>query len=242
MKRIFISDLHLDETSPELAQSFFDFLAKYCQDIDELYILGDFFEVWLGDDNVSPFNQSVIEALSRLTCKVYIMHGNRDFLIGQSFCQAANVSLLDDPTIVELASGPALLIHGDSLCTNDVGYIKARSILRSKDFQEDFLSKPIVEREAIAKQIRGESEQLTRETADDIMDVTPEEVVKVMQDNEVRVLIHGHTHRPAVHRVDLGDFTGKRFVLGDWHTSMQYLEADDDKISLKLWECTHAQQ
>ena len=160
------------------------------------------------------------------------MHGNRDFLIGQDFCRAAGATLLEDPTVITLPQGPALLMHGDSLCTRDTRYMAAREQLRSPAFQADFLAKSLEERDAFARQIRGQSKEHTRETAEDIMDVTPEEVVSVMTAHHVRLLIHGHTHRPAVHTLRVEGEEARRYVLGDWHTSMQYLEVDDSGIRL----------
>lgn len=234
MKRIFISDLHLDAQREDLSRAFEAFLDAHCGDIDELYILGDFFEVWLGDDNESSFNQRIAIALNALSCKVFLMHGNRDFLLGPDFCHRAGATLLTDPCVIQLGAKPVLLMHGDSLCTGDAEYMKARQLLRSSEFQADFLSKSLSERDAIAKQIRGESKAHTRETAADIMDVTPSEVISAMQEAGVSLFIHGHTHRPAVHDVPLAAETGQRYVLGDWHTSTQYLVADDDEVQLKL--------
>lgn len=233
MKQVFISDLHLDADRPDLTGAFFDFLDRHCRDTDELYILGDFFEVWLGDDDRSDFSQSIISALAALSCRKYVMHGNRDFLIGEVFCDAAGAVLLDDPHLLSLDSGPVLLMHGDSLCTMDKEYMAARQLLRSPDFQADFLARSLEERAAIAREIRGKSKAHTRETAADIMDVTPEEVVTVMNEAGVKTLIHGHTHRPDVHDLKLNDGDGKRYVLGDWHTSTRYLEIVDNRIELK---------
>ena len=233
MKRIFISDLHLDPERDDLTDAFERFLADECPAIDELYILGDLFEIWLGDDDDTPLNRRVARALAGLPCEVFLMHGNRDFLLGDVFCGLAGASLLPDPTVLDLEGTPALLMHGDSLCTLDTGYMEARQLLRSMEFQTDFLRKPLAERAAVARQIRGESKAHIRETAADIMDVTPREVVETMQKAGVRVLIHGHTHRPDVHQVDLGGDTGKRYVLGDWDTSMKYLTADGTGIELR---------
>jgi UDP-2,3-diacylglucosamine hydrolase len=238
MKRLFISDLHLDLGQKELTQGFHQFLEEQCKTIDSLHILGDLFEVWLGDDDDSPFNREIIAALAQLTCKVYIMHGNRDFLIGTDFCRSINATLLDDPCLIELPQGPALLMHGDSLCTRDENYMKARKVLRSEAFQADLLSKTIAERQQIAQQIRGESQQLKRETAADIMDVTMDEVTAVMRQTNVLILIHGHTHRPAIHDLAIEGVDAKRYVLGDWQTSMQYLEVTDTEINLKLYPFT----
>ena len=232
MERIFISDLHLDTNRKDLTLAFTQFLGERCQTIDELYILGDFFELWLGDDDKSILNNGVIEALSSLSCDVFIMHGNRDFLIGEAFCDAAGAKMLPDPHPIILGNQPALLMHGDSLCTRDEEYMKARNLLRSAAFQRDFLSKQMPERKILAEQIRGKSQKVSREKAEEIMDVTPEEVIKVMDQAKASVLVHGHTHRPAVHEVDLHFGAGTRYVLGDWHTSMQFLKATDSDLQL----------
>lgn len=232
MKRIFISDLHLDIDREDLTSAFTRFLNAECQAIDELYILGDFFELWLGDDDESSLIQAVAEALSGLNCEVFIMHGNRDFLIGEAFCKAAGATLLPDPHAITLGDQPALLMHGDSLCTRDGEYMKARLLLRSDAFQQDFLSKQMQERKIIAEQIRGKSQQVSREKAEDIMDVTPEEVTKVMNQAGTSILIHGHTHRPAVHEVNLQSGPGTRYVLGDWHTSMKFLRASGSDLDM----------
>ncbi len=236
MRQIFISDLHLDEARPDVTREFYSFLDTRCRDADQLYILGDFFEVWLGDDDCRAFNEQILSRLAACPAEKYIMHGNRDFLIGEVFCQKTKTTLLTDPTTVQLASGPALLMHGDSLCTRDTQYMKLRKNLRSLAFQEPFLEKSLAERATLAKQLRGESRAHTRETAADIMDVTPSEVVKVMSDTGVDILIHGHTHRPAVHKVRLEDRTGHRYVLGDWHTSTRYLEVTDTQMALQVFD------
>jgi UDP-2,3-diacylglucosamine hydrolase len=232
MERIFISDLHLDANRKNLTLAFTQFLSERCQAIDELYILGDFFELWLGDDDQSPLNSGVIEALSSLSCDVFIMHGNRDFLIGEAFCNAAGAKMLPDPYPIILGDQPALLMHGDSLCTRDEEYMKARNLLRSDAFQRDFLSKQMPQRKIIAEQIRGKSQKVSREKAEEIMDVTTEEVIKVMDKAKASILVHGHTHRPAVHEVDLHFGPGTRYVLGDWHTSMHFLKATDSDLKL----------
>jgi len=236
MIRIFISDLHLDADRENLTRAFIQFLSEQCQTIDELYILGDFFELWLGDDDKSPLNNEVVKALSSLPCDVFIMHGNRDFLIGEVFCNAAGAKLLPDPYTINLGDQPALLMHGDSLCTRDEEYMKARTLLRSDAFQQDFLSKQMQERKIIAEQIRGESQKVSREKAEDIMDVTPEEVTKVMNQARTSILVHGHTHRPAVHELGLQFGPGTRYVLGHWHTSMQFLRANGSDLNLVRYD------
>ncbi len=236
MNHIFISDLHLDPERSDLTDAFLRFLQTHCHDIDGLYILGDFFEVWLGDDDQSPFSRQIVNSLAALTCKVTLMHGNRDFLLGQQFCDAAHAELTEDPTIVTLGEQQILLMHGDSLCTRDEAYMAARATLRSPAFQADFLTKSLEERAIFARQIRGESKAHTRESAADIMDVTPGEVVRVMEEAGVQIMIHGHTHRPAEHAVPLSRGPGIRYVLGDWHTSMQYLSVTDQGFALKRYD------
>ena len=236
MKQLFISDLHLDEARPDLTGGLIRFLDEEARAADKLYILGDFFEAWLGDDHDTSFNRSIIDALASLSADKFIMHGNRDFLLGQDFCRAAGARLLDDPTVIDLPQGPALLMHGDSLCTRDTAYMEARKTLRSTAFQEDFLAKTLEEREAFARELRGKSRNHTRETAADIMDVTPTEVENIMTACNVRTLIHGHTHRPAVHQLEINGQTAWRYVLGDWDRSMQYLVVTETVTELKSFQ------
>jgi len=233
MSNIFISDLHLDENRPELTTGFLQFLSNGLEDATSLYILGDFFEVWLGDDHNTAFNQIIINALQAINMPIFVMHGNRDFLLGPAFCNAIGATLLPDPSIIELDGEPVLLMHGDSLCTSDTEYMKVRVLLRNEAFQKDFLTKSIPERQAFADQARGESKAHTRETAADIMDVTESEVVRAMQEAGVKTLIHGHTHRPDEHIVDLSnDQSGRRLVLGDWGTHGWKIRAAKGKIQL----------
>jgi len=232
MRQIFISDLHLDDSHDELRAGFFRFLDEIRGNTDQLYILGDFFEAWLGDDDDTTFNRSIIEALATLPADIFVMHGNRDFLLGDKFCRAAGATLLPDPTTITTAVGPALLLHGDSLCTRDTAYMDARTLLRSSAFQADFLSKSLPERQAFANRLRGESKAHTRETAADIMDVTQSEVELALQTAGVSVMIHGHTHRPAVHEFTLPGGAAVRYVLGDWHSTMQYLAIDESGADL----------
>jgi UDP-2,3-diacylglucosamine hydrolase len=233
MNDIFISDLHLDEKRPELTAGFLQFLANDLKGATSLYILGDFFEVWLGDDHNTPFNQSIIQALQAVDLPIYIMHGNRDFLLGKQFCTEIGATLLPDPSIVEINGEKILLMHGDSLCTADVEYMKVRGLLRNETFQADFLTKSIVERQAFADQARGESKAHTGGTAAYIMYVTESEVVRTMQAAGVKTLIHGHTHRPNEHAINLGsDQAGKRLVLGDWGTHGWMIRATKGQFQL----------
>ena len=231
MSYIFISDLHLDETSPDITQAFMHFIENTAVDAEKLYILGDFFEVWLGDDHDNPFNQRIMTALASLSMPKFIMHGNRDFLIGQNFCEQTGFELLPDPTRLTLFNTPVLLMHGDSLCTRDEDYMEVRAMLRNPAFQAELLGKSLEERAAIASDARSQSKQHTRESAMDIMDVTPSEVVRVMQTQNVPLLIHGHTHRPQIH--DVPEVKGQRVVLGDWNTKGWYLDMDQNGFSLE---------
>ena len=231
MSYIFISDLHLDESRPDVTEAFFSFIKNVANRAEGFYILGDLFEVWLGDDNNSVLNQNIISALKALSVPRFIMHGNRDFLIGKTFCQQTGFTLLPDPTRVLLFDRPVLLMHGDSLCTRDVEYIKVRNILRNPAFQNDLLSKSLQERMVIASGARNQSKEHTRQTKIDIMDVTHEEVISEMQQHEVQLLIHGHTHRPDTHYVP--EVLGQRAVLGDWDTQGWFIELTEAGFNLE---------
>lgn len=233
MTSIFISDLHLDPARPDTADAFMSFLNTGLEGAEKLFILGDLFEVWLGDDHDTEFNRRIISALSRLDISRYIMHGNRDFLMGDDFCRATGLELLADPTPVELYGHQVLLMHGDSLCTRDTQYMAVRKMLRRPEFQQDLLSKSLEERAVIARGARDDSRVHTRETAMDIMDVTQRDVISTMNQYGVTTLIHGHTHRPDIHDVDLGDRKGKRIVLGDWDRKGWYLRFDSKGYSLE---------
>lgn len=235
MKQIFISDLHLHEQLDFLTDGFLRFLSEIDNTTNELYILGDFFEIWLGDDHDTPFNKKIIKALRQFSGDIFIMHGNRDFLIGSTFCYASGTTLLPDSTVISTPAGDSLLLHGDSLCTRDINYMKAREVFRSKSFQTDFLSKSITERSEIAEQIRGKSKTHIRESAADIMDVTPSEVIKSLSKAQSSIMIHGHTHRPAVHKLYIDDQAATRYVLGDWGQTMKYLVIEDNEPQLMTY-------
>jgi UDP-2,3-diacylglucosamine hydrolase len=236
MSLLFISDLHLDEDRPDITAGFKNFLVKYAPEAEKLYILGDFFEVWLGDDHETLFNSEIIQLLSDLSMPKFIMHGNRDFLLGEAFCQQTGCELLADPTVIEFAGKSILLMHGDSLCTQDTEYMAVRQMLRNPDVQKDLLSKSLQERAAIARGARDQSKEHTRETAADIMDVTMSEVERVMQENEVRLMIHGHTHRPAIHELQVSGEPAKRIVLGDWGEFGWCLSLDGEEQALIKFE------
>ena len=223
----FISDLHLEESNSGVVEGFIAYLASL-NARDDLYILGDLFEVWIGDDFQDPLIESVEVAIRACPANVYLMHGNRDFLIGRDFASRANISLLDDPTRISIAGEPVLLMHGDSLCTRDEAYIAIRSQLRDPAFQAQLMAQPIDARRQIAANARQESTNHKQQTAMEIMDVTPNEVDRIMTAHGVRTLIHGHTHRPMDHQSE--GYTGdlRRVVLGDWGESGWHAVADAD--------------
>ena len=239
MTTLFISDLHLEESRPDITEAFLGFLDGTASGVDQLYILGDFFEAWIGDDERTPLQEQIAAALRKLRdsgTDIFLMHGNRDFLIGEDFCKRAGASLLDDPTVIDLHGTPTLLMHGDSLCTADVEYQKFRANMRNPQWQQMILQRPLEDRQQMARQLREISMAKNQGKEEFIMDVTPEEVVKDMEAHGVQHMIHGHTHRPAVHDVALKDGTGTRWVLGDWGALGWWIVADSDGLRLENWE------
>lgn len=225
---LFISDLHLCDERPDLTQAFFTFIEEKALEAQALYILGDFFNVWIGDDNdskLTPLIARMLSALQESGTRVYLMHGNRDFLIGGHYANVCGATLLDDPSLEFLYGRPYLLMHGDSLCTRDTDYMRLRAQFRDLDWQDQFLDKPLEERKAFAEQARAQSKAMSSNKAEDIMDVTEAEVLRMLDENGAPCLIHGHTHRPAVH--ELGD-NRKRIVLGDWDKNGWYLRVDEE--------------
>lgn len=230
---LLISDLHLEEERPDITRAFLHFLRARAPQAEALYILGDFFEAWIGDDGMSPFQHSIARALRELSdsgTQIFLMHGNRDFLIGHAFCQEAGCSLLKDPTRVRLGGESVLLMHGDSLCTLDVGYMKLRRWLRNPLTLFILRSLPLSTRHKLARKLRSESRDQTRMKASEIVDVTPEEVIRVMTEHGVQTMIHGHTHRPAVHDLQVNGQPGRRIVLGDWDRQGWVLQVDKNGL------------
>jgi len=218
MTHYFISDLHLQGNRPAMSEGFFGLLERL-DDAETLYILGDFFEVWIGDDYTDALVeriQSSLKSLADRGVKIFFMHGNRDFLMGDTFAHACGAEMLDEGTVISVGDQQALLMHGDSLCTRDVAYMDMRKLFRNPQWQADLLSKSIEERLAIGQQVRSESKAGQQMKADDIMDVTPDEVDQVMSDAGVDLMIHGHTHRPDTHTWEFDGNVRKRIVLGDW--------------------------
>ena len=240
---LLISDLHLQEERPDITRAFLDFLGGRARSAEALYILGDFFEAWIGDDAMTPFQSSICAALRALSdggTKIFLMHGNRDFLIGSTFCKKAGCTLLADPSVVRLNGEPVLLMHGDSLCTLDQGYMRLRRVLRNPLTLFVLRNLPLSTRHKLARKLRSESRAQTRMKASDIVDVTPEEVPRVMRQHGVSTLIHGHTHRPAVHAVQIGDLPGRRIVLGDWDAQGWVLQVDEHRFDLAPFDFTAA--
>lgn len=220
MTTLFISDLHLEASQPAIGEQFLNFLSSEAREAEALYILGDLFEVWLGDDDPNPYYADMKLALRELTdtgVPTYFMHGNRDFTIGVEFAAETGMTILQDPTVVDLYGVNVLLAHGDALCTDDIQYQQIRAMTRNPEWQAMMLAKTIEERIAFAIQAREESKARGESMSDEIMDVNQDAVVAALCEHGVDTMLHGHTHRPAVHEVDLGDRTATRIVLGDWY-------------------------
>jgi len=229
MHSIFVSDLHLCPTRPAINRIFFDFLRAPAAQAEALYILGDLFEYWAGDDDDDPFNASVLAALRELAGRgvaLYLMHGNRDFLIGSRFSAACRATLLPDPTRINLYGTPTLLMHGDTLCTDDVRYQDFRAKVRTPAWQQHFLAQPLAARKQIIAGLRTENAAEKKLKADAIMDVTVATVEARLRNHGYPRLIHGHTHRPALHAHEVDGKHCERWVLADWYTSGSYLRCD----------------
>ena len=224
---LFISDLHLSEDRPELTAAFRHFVETLATQAQALYILGDFFNIWLGDDDPSPLTAEVADILSTLNSAdvhVYLMHGNRDFLLGTDYSRRCHARLVAPPCVVRLFGRDYLLMHGDELCTDDLEYQQLRNMVRNPQWQKEILQRPLEERQALAAQLRAKSKAMSSNKPEDIMDVSPVAVSSTMQHNGVKYLIHGHTHRPAVHDFKLEGNPARRIVLGDWGAKGWYLE------------------
>jgi len=230
MTTLFISDLHLQAGQPEIGEQFLSFLGGETREAEALYILGDLFEAWLGDDDPNPYYGEMKSALRGLVdagVPVNFMHGNRDFMIGETFANETGVSILADPVVVKLYGEDVLLCHGDALCTDDVHYQQVRAMTRDPQWQEMMGAKSIEERIAFAIQARKESIARGESMSDEIMDVNQDAVVAMLREHGVSTMLHGHTHRPAVHELDMGDHTATRIVLGDWYEQGSVVRWDE---------------
>lgn len=231
MATYFISDLHLNPEAPAITAGFKAFIANTLIEADTLYILGDFFDAWIGDDEDHPYYVDIVSELSALKDRkitVLFMHGNRDFLIGEQFAKDSGTSLLPDPSLIEVNGLKVLLMHGDSLCTDDTEYMAFRTQVRNPAWQGQILSLPLEQRRAMAAQLRAQSKSMNSNKAEDIMDVSEDEVTRVIQAHGVNILLHGHTHRPAKHQHD----GFERIVLGDWGKQGWYVSVNDKNLEL----------
>jgi UDP-2,3-diacylglucosamine hydrolase len=231
-----VSDLHLDrEPGPTLSR-FLRLLDGPVREAAALYILGDLFEYWVGDDAGFPAAEQLADELAALPLPVTFQHGNRDFLLGTAFAERAGMELAPEVLPVRLAIGDALLMHGDSLCTADIGHMRFREMVRRPDWQQEFLSRPLAERVAEAERVRAISREAGRMKASDIMDVHPDAVARVLRSHDRSLLIHGHTHRPAIHRFQVDGRPCVRCVLPSWDELPGYLAVDADGLRLLTLE------
>lgn len=235
---LFISDLHLCPGRPASNQLFFDFLEGSARSAGALYVLGDLFEYWAGDDDLDdPFNDAVTSALGRLTAQgvgLYVMHGNRDFLLGAAFVRACGAKFLPDPSLVRVCGTPTLLMHGDTLCAGDTAYQAFRAQVRDPAWRNAFLAKPLEERKAMIGQLRARSEQEKEAKPQEIMDAASEAVEAALRQHGFPRLIHGHTHRPARHVHLVDGRTCERWVLPDWYQRGGHLHCNEDGCAL-VW-------
>ena len=221
MTTLFISDLHLDDQRPETTVLLQEFLLDEAVSADALYILGDLFEFWLGDDVPSQSSVAVANALSRISGRwvpCYFMHGNRDFLLQETYAKQAGVKLLPEEHVIDLYGERVLLMHGDSLCTDDIAYQQLRTLVRNPAWQQETLSKTPQERLQMALQLRDASAEHKGNEDVSIMDVNHDEVIRAFERHDVLRMIHGHTHRPATHDLEINGQSAQRIVLGDWYT------------------------
>ena len=227
---LFISDLHLASERPRILEQFFDFVSGPARNAEALYVLGDLFEYWVGDDDLDdPLNRSVAQAFAELASAgtaVHLMRGNRDVLVGGDFAQRSGVHLLDDPTLVDIHGTPTLLMHGDTLCTDDVEYQKFRAYAHDARNQARFLAQPIAARHAHLAGLRRQSESAKQDKTAEIMDVNTGAVEAALRAANYPRLIHGHTHRPARHVHVVDGRACERWVLGDWYANGNYLRCD----------------
>jgi len=235
MSTYFISDLHLCEQQPQISRLFVQFCRDQVCHAQALYILGDFFEYWLGDDaidikadNTAKMVQKELITLSEQGVEIYFMAGNRDFLLGQEFASNCGMQIINEPTVIDLYGEQVLLIHGDAECTDDIPYQQARTMLRDPQWQLQFLNMDIEQRMDFAEKARLQSQQHTQNTSTEIMDVNQAAIEDLFTKHQVKTIIHGHTHRPAIHQA----LSKQRIVLGDWHHQSSYLVVDANSKQL----------
>jgi UDP-2,3-diacylglucosamine hydrolase len=234
-RSLYISDLHLSDERPEANERFFAFMEDEAACADALYVLGDLFEYWVGDDDLDdPFNAVIAGFFSRLSAsgrKLYLLHGNRDFLVGERFARETGAQLLADPALL----GDTLLMHGDTLCTDDQDYQSWRRTARSAPWQRDFLAKPLAERRRVVRGLREKSKEVIQAKPAGIMDVNEAAVREALRRHGATRLIHGHTHRPGHHTLDVDGRRCERWVLPDWYGAGGFLEVGEGKPRLVRW-------
>jgi UDP-2,3-diacylglucosamine hydrolase len=235
---LFISDLHLDGERPDITAQFLEFIEREARQAQALYILGDLFEAWIGDDDPDPDKRRVVAALRALTqsgVPVYFIHGNRDFLIGRKFAAETGVRLLEDGTLIELHGKRVLLMHGDTLCIDDPSYQRLRRIVRNPLVQFILRRLSLRQRQNLAAKMRAGSKahiESMDKAAPQIMDVNQQEVCRTFEEEHADIIVHGHTHRPAIHEVQVGGHTVTRIVLGDWYEQGSVLRWDERGFDL----------
>ncbi len=231
MSTLFISDLHLEPGRPEIGEQFLAFLNGPAREADALYILGDLFEAWIGDDDPNPYYaqmKAAIKDLSDTGVPVFFMHGNRDFMIGEEFAAETGITLLDDPQQIDLYGEKVLLSHGDALCTDDIEYQQVRAMTRNPEWKAMMMAKTIEERIAFALQAREQSMARNQDLEEEITDVNHAAAEQMIREHGVDILLHGHTHRPAVHPFHVDERPVHRIVLGDWYDQGSLVEWDED--------------
>ena len=237
---LFVSDLHLEAKRQPITDLFLRFLRERARGADALYILGDLFEFWIGDDSADQHDQEIqqgLKALAQSGTDLFLLVGNRDYLLGKTFAAASGLRLIPDPTRLDLYRVPTLLLHGDNLCTDDAAYMAYRHLTRSRLWRDAFLARPLAERRQTARRMREQSKAKQREAPREIMDVNPLAVRTTYETAEVRRLIHGHTHREAVHELDINGAPCRRYVLGDWtETRGSVLRVTPEAWSLEAYE------
>jgi UDP-2,3-diacylglucosamine hydrolase len=230
LSALFVSDLHLSPARPAMAAAFAQLLRTEARTAARLYILGDLFDYWIGDDDLAdPFHAQIAAGLAELAaagCRVGFMPGNRDFLLGERFAAAAGLCLLPDPSIEDIEGTPTVLMHGDTLCVDDVDYMAFRAEVRASAWQRSFLDQPLAARRAAALQLRARSAASQEQKAEAIMDVAERAVVQAFRDCGCTRMIHGHTHRPGRHEHRVDGRRCERWVLADWYGQASYLRCD----------------
>ncbi|MGB0127991.1 MAG: UDP-2,3-diacylglucosamine diphosphatase [Rhodocyclaceae bacterium] len=236
---LFISDLHLCATRPAISHAFLDFLSGPGSNAEALYILGDLFEAWAGDDDINdPFNRSIVDGLATLSdhgTSVFVLHGNRDFLLGEDFSRLTGTHLLPDPALIDVAGCPTLVLHGDTLCTGDTAYLAFREKVRTRTWIDGFLAQPLAARKTLIEGLRRQSDEEKSRKPMAAMDVDQTAVENLVRRHGYPRLIHGHTHLPAKHVFEVDGRRCERWVLKDWYQTGGYLrctEASWESVNL----------